>query len=104
MQFNIRPGKAKKINEHVETEKHAWAPITAAIHLLMVYMLKIRMARVESKNAARLQSRVTAAINNKYTLHRCRNLGWLELARAAEVMFSHTLSGRILIKHYNRVI
>ena len=35
------------------------------------------MARVESENAARLQSRVTAPVvnNHKYTRHRCRDLG-----------------------------
>ena len=55
---------------------HRVRTITAAIHLLMVFLLKITMAMVERENAARLQSCVTAPVvnNHTYNLHRCRDL------------------------------
>ena len=79
---------------NVETEEHGHnhkvRTVTAAIHLLMVFLLKITMAMVERENAARLQSRVTAPVanNHKYTLHKYSGLGLLELTstRTAEVI------------------
>ena len=46
--------------------------MTTALHLWMVFLPKITMARVESENAARLQSRVTVDVPNahKYALHK----------------------------------
>ena len=60
---------------------HRLRTMTAALHLLMVFLLNRTMARVESENAARLQSRVTVDVPNahKYTLHRYSGLGLLEL-------------------------
>ena len=68
---------------------HRLRTMTAAFHLLMVFLLKITMARVESENAARLQSRVTVDVpdTHKYTLHRYCGLGSVEptIAWTAEV-------------------
>ena len=60
---------------------HRLRTMTAAVHLLMVFLLKITMVRMESENAARLQSRVTVDVQSihKYTLHKYRGLRSVEL-------------------------
>ena len=45
---------------------HRIRTMTAAIHLLMAFLLKITMAKVERENAARLQSRVTVDVPNTH--------------------------------------
>ena len=69
---------------------HKVRTMTAAIYFLMAFLLKITMVMVETENAARLQSRVTAPVanNHKYTRHRCCDLGLLVLTstKTAEVI------------------
>ena len=50
----------------IMSTNHRIRTMTAAIHLLMVFLLKITMAKVERENAARLQSRVAVDVPNTH--------------------------------------
>ena len=56
---------------------HRARMVTAALHLLMVFLPNRTMARIENENAAKLHNRATTpvAMAHKYTLHRYRGLG-----------------------------